>query len=510
MRFVILTLAALVLTSACSATKAKAMQADQNETAILKSFLTALNSKDKATIQAFVDANCTKQMAARVDRMVSVSNQGAPFTLVSVVRSEPTKISAQISNANGVPISLSLMFDLSGKISGVMLRVGGNAPSKDYSNWTDLGKLAEAIRADSSAPAMAISVLHDGKIETAASGIREVGNGDAVKPNDPFSIGSIGKPLCSTVIGKLIEMGKLRWDETLAEALPKTPMKDAYKAVTIEEILHHRGGIPEELNMRRPDVLRIVNGATDPIVIRENYARDILSKDPIGKPDEKFAYSNGGYALLGHIAERVTGKRYEQLVKEMIFEPLGMKNSYTNMDTLPEARPAGHVDANDQQGNGNGTPSGKWQPVHFSGPIEILFAPAGGGMFCSAEDLVKFGRMHMDGLNGKDGLLKASTVQRLHQGIPEDLVVDSPADIHEPYTATQDQRLYACGWGIEADPGVEIMHTHNGSNGTMRAQLSIFPKAGVVVAAFVNCGGESEPSPPLQAALAVAQRYAKG
>ena len=53
------------------------------------------------------------------------------------------------------------------------------------------------------------------------------------------------------------------------------------------------------------------------------------------------------------------------------------------------------------------------------------------------------------------------------------------------------------------------MHMHNGSNGTMRSQLSIYPKSGVVVAALVNCGGESEPSPPLQAAIAVGQRYAK-
>jgi hypothetical protein len=50
--------------------------------------------------------------------------------------------------------------------------------------------------------------------------------------------------------------------------------------------------------------------------------------------------------------------------------------------------------------------------------------------------------------------------------------------------------------------------THNGSNGTFRAQLSIFPKANLVVAAFINRGGESEPAPPLQAVLAVAKRYA--
>ncbi len=122
------------------------------------------------------------------------------------------------------------------------------------------------------------------------------------------------------------------------------------------------------------------------------------------------------------------------------------------------------------------------------GFIESRFAPAGGGIYCSAADLTKFGEMHMNGLNGKDGLLKAATIQRLHSGIPEDLIAESPSDIKPSYEAVPDARLYACGWGIEANPGIEIMHTHNGSNGTMRAQLAIFPKAGLVIAAFVNCG----------------------
>ena len=70
--------------------------------------------------------------------------------------------------------------------------------------------------------------------------------------------------------------------------------------------------------------------------------------------------------------------------------------------------------------------------------------------------------------------------------------------------------IYAAGWGIETFPGVETFHGHNGSNGTMIAQLCIFPKAGLVVGAVVNAGGEIAMPPPLQAALAIAGRFAKG
>ena len=469
------------------------------DTSVVQAFIDALNTTDKAKIQAFVDAKCTKEIGAKVDRITNFSKMGAPFKLAKIIDSSVMKIDAQLEDTNGVPISLTMSLAPDGKISSVMLRAGEAAPVHDYSAWSSLAALTDQIRTDTDSPAMAIAVLHDGKVENAVSGVREMGKPDVVTADEPFSIGSIGKPLCSTVIGILIDQGKLRWDETLEEALPGTPMKDDYKKVTLEEIMHHRGGIPEEMGMRKPQVDRLVNGETDPIKIRENYTRDILSRDPTGKPNERFSYSNGGYELLGHIAERTMNKPYETLVSELVFKPLGMTHSYTNMDTKPTERPSGHV-----QGEG-----GKWEPMNMSGKIEVLFAAAGGGMYCSASDLVKFGQMHMDGLNGKDGLLKAATVQRLHQGIPEELEAASPSDIHEPYTAGPNSRLYACGWGIEAHPGIEIMHTHNGSNGTMRAQLAIFPKAGVVVAAYVNCGGESEPSPPLQAAIAVGQKYAK-
>jgi hypothetical protein len=65
--------------------------------------------------------------------------------------------------------------------------------------------------------------------------------------------------------------------------------------------------------------------------------------------------------------------------------------------------------------------------------------------------------MHMKGMRGENGLLKSITVQRLHQGAPEE---------------AGQSRAYACGWGIETPKGLETMHMHNGSNGTMRAQLS--------------------------------------
>ncbi len=111
----------------------------------------------------------------------------------------------------------------------------------------------------------------------------------------------------------------------------------------------------------------------------------------------------------------------------------------------------------------------------------------------SVADLAKFGEAHLMGLRGKDGFLKAATIRRLHQGLLEQ---------------AHSSRLYACGWGIDSLPGLEPFHGHNGSDGTMRAQIAIFPKSNIVVVGIVNRDGEDEPSPGLQAVLEIAGRFA--
>ena len=203
------------------------------------------------------------------------------------------------------------------------------------------------------------------------------------------------------------------------EALPGAPMKPGYKNATLEQIMQHRGGIPQELGFSvRRKLIKIVGSAKTPSEIRWNYALDLLSRDPIAAPGARFAYSNGGYALLGVIAERTTHKAYETLVKELVFNPLGLHHSFTGVDPLPAGRPSGH----ERHAKG-------WEEANFTGPMEFMCClPPVEGMFMSAGDLARFGKSHLDGLQGHDGLLKAATVQRLHKAQPGDRLWNTLAD----------------------------------------------------------------------------------
>lgn len=244
--------------------------------------------------------------------------------------------------------------------------------------------------------------------------------------------------------------------------------------------MRHRGGVPQALRMREPEVERLAAGARTPAELRVNFVKDLLSQPPIGKPGERFAYSNGGYALLALIAERLGGEPYEELLRKRVFKPLGMAHSFIGSTTWPEARPMGHLPGPDAL-----------QPTEMTGPLESMCAGAGGGIYLSVGDLARLGGAHLKGLQGQDGILKAETVKHLHS-----------LDTHQP------GEWYACGWGLEEHPGIQKFHGHNGSNGTFRAQLAVFPESNLVVASIVNCGGEEAPAPSLQAVIAVAQRYA--
>jgi CubicO group peptidase (beta-lactamase class C family) len=260
-------------------------------------------------------------------------------------------------------------------------------------------------------------------------------------------------------------------------------MDPGYKRVTLEQIMLHRGGIPQDLGLPTQEVQRIAGKAKIPFEIRARYTRDILGRKPAAQPGAQFLYSNGGYALLSHVAEAVAGKPYEQLVRDLVFKPLNLERSYTGIDKVPSGRVQGHATG----------PNGV-SVMELNGPLEVMFAGSGGGILMSVGDLAKFGEAHLKGLKGSDGFLKAATVARLHKGVPE---------------GPSGTRQYACGWGIESLPGIEAFQGHNGSDGTTRTELAIFPNSNLVVAAATNLGGEDEPSPPMQAVQAIADKWGR-
>ncbi|MGA9291696.1 MAG: serine hydrolase [Ignavibacteriaceae bacterium] len=139
-------------------------------------------------------------------------------------------------------------------------------------------------------------------------------------PDTKFRLGSLTKQFTSMLIMQLVEDGKLKLDVPITTYIPDYP-KDKGEKITIHNLLTHTSGIPNYTD--QASFREIMRDPVTPIDLIKTFWDLPLDFEP----GSKFKYSNSGYIVLGYIIEKVTGKTYEEILKEKIFEPLGMKNS---------------------------------------------------------------------------------------------------------------------------------------------------------------------------------------
>ena len=181
-------------------------------------------------------------------------------------------------------------------------------------------------------------VAENGKVVyKGAFGMANVEWGIGNTPDTKFRLGSITKQFTATAILQLVEQGKIKLDAKLTEYLPEY-RKDTGDKVTIHHLLTHTSGIPSYTSL--PGFFE--NVSRNPYKVDE-FVKKYASGDLEFEPGSKFSYNNSGYFLLGAIIEHVTGKSYEQVLKQNIFDPLGMKNTgYDHHNTIIPKRASGY------------------------------------------------------------------------------------------------------------------------------------------------------------------------
>src|SRR5262249_30536480 len=120
---------------------------------------------------------------------------------------------------------------------------------------------------------------------------------------------------------QLVQEGKISLDTKLSDLLPVFP-KEKFGNITIDHLLRHTSGFPDYNNY--PEFFNDVHDyrLTDAEIIERISRYDLLFQ-----PGTKFSYSNDGYVLLGAILKNITGKSYDQLLKERITARIGMVNT---------------------------------------------------------------------------------------------------------------------------------------------------------------------------------------
>ncbi|HZG54131.1 MAG TPA: serine hydrolase domain-containing protein, partial [Pyrinomonadaceae bacterium] len=183
-----------------------------------------------------------------------------------------------------------------------------------------------------------------------------------------FRLASITKQFTAALILQLVDQGKLKLDGKLSDYLPDY-RKDVGDKVTIHHLLTHTSGIPSYTSL--PKFME--EASRTPYQVAE-FVKKYASGDLEFEPGAKFRYNNSGYFLLGAIIEKIHGKPYEQVIKENIFDPLGMKNSgYDRHNTILSKRASGYQK----------TPAG-----YVNAPYLDMSIPyAAGSLYSTVEDL---------------------------------------------------------------------------------------------------------------------------
>lgn len=311
------------------------------------------------------------------------------------------------------------------------------------------------IREKHKVPGLIAGMVHrDGTVNAGVTGLRRLGFPERMTINDLVHLGSDTKAMTATLIAILVEEKHLSWDSTLEDVFSewKTEIDEGVRSVTIRQLLTHRAGLPADT---------IYSESAEPVMEqREKLARKILAAAPIHAPGSKFQYSNLGYIIAGHMAEQVTGKPWEELIKTRLFDPLQMPSAGFG--------PPGEKGKVDQPwGHGGLFPI----PFQFDNPP--VLGPAG-TVHCSVADWSRFIVLHLRGASEKSDSEKKELVSR-----------ETFKSLQTPAQGED----YAMGWGVVQRPWAngEVL-IHAGSNTMWMSIVAIAPKRDIAFFAVTNMG----------------------
>jgi CubicO group peptidase (beta-lactamase class C family) len=321
----------------------------------------------------------------------------------------------------------------------------------------EIVRVLEQQRKPADLPGMLAGVIRGNKLTgVGAVGVRKLGDSTPMTADDLIHLGSNTKSMTATMIATLIEEGKLDWDTTLAKVFPteSAGWHEDWRGVTLHQLLTHTSSVPANV------LFYSLPGKTTTEQRRALLQQPWWKKAPDDKPGTKFRYSNVGYALAGLVAETVTGKSWEDLMRERLFRPLGM----TRVGFGPPGT-AGKVDQ----------PWGHSKQMDKVVPSQEDNAPClgpAGTVHASLADWAKFAIAHQQGERGdKKFLLKPETYRKLHTPVLD---------------------RYACGWLRIPMPAKKTTFLfHNGSNTYWYAEMWLDLDKDVAVLVATNQGDDA-------------------
>jgi CubicO group peptidase (beta-lactamase class C family) len=322
-------------------------------------------------------------------------------------------------------------------------------------------------------PGLSIAIVKDGKIVLAKGyGVRKLGAAPSVDENTLFGIGSNTKAFTTAALASLVDEGRISWDDPVYQRLTGFQMYDPYVSheMTIRDLLTHRSG----MGLGEGDLLfwPHTTFTRDDIIYRLRFMK------PASSFRSRFAYDNLMYIAAGQIIPAVTGKSWEDYIRERILRPLGMNT--TNLSNAA-------FKSSDNYAWPHSKVDGKLQVIDF---VNLDNAAPAGSINSSVAEMAKWITLQLN--RGKfpdsDARLFSEAQSREMWSAQTILPV---GERQGPLAALSSKfAAYALGWGVRDYHGRKLVgHTGGVAGFVSRVMLVPEENLGVVILTNAEQGG---------------------
>lgn len=321
---------------------------------------------------------------------------------------------------------------------------------ENFQNSLDL-YFRSTIKSDG--PGIAIIVAKPNKeiLFAKGYGVEDINTKAPITSKTLFNLGSVSKTFVGFAILKLQEQGKLSIEDPIFKYFPNFKDSNLVKDIKIKHLLSHTSGLPDNRPVDKDSVFFLT--AND----EQNFAPILQNDSLLFQPGERFEYSNPAFNGLALIVEKVSGQKWQQYIKENIFNPSGMATSVITDGAFPDKGVShGYQQVND-----------KWQEYDF-GEYPTFCASGNGGVWSSVEELL----LYEEAIQ-KNKFVSDSTVKLARRVfIPSNWKDTIPPNI-------------GFDWFTETFEGLKAIG-HTGDQGGFRADYFYYPEKKIFIGMISN------------------------
>lgn len=312
---------------------------------------------------------------------------------------------------------------------------------------------ADSIRKASHIPELAIAVVSSSSIlQMQVMGEKRIQSGMDAEMTDRFRIGSNTKAITGLIAARLVKAGKIGWDTKLFSLFPEweRQSREEYQNLSLLDLLTFRTRLqPYTYTDKKPKEDDFAGGEEEQ---RKRFVQWALKQKPV-KEEAEIHFSNTGYVAAGLMLERVSGKSYRELVKEL-GDSLHISFGFGAPNTADSLQPWGH--------------DNRLNPEKPGGNAKLDWLLSAGNINVSLPDYVRFIQLQLQGLKGESALLSQAEFEFLHYG----------------------RESFAVGWFWNYDDSHRKCSFNTGNPGTFLSMVFICPDKDIGIVLFCNVQSE--------------------